>query len=86
MKEVWSFIRWQAARFKFTDWVWFLGCGFVGAGISASPERAQTFYLIGGGLMMLLVLKWFIWDTTRSQWERYKREKADLFKTIKEGK
>lgn len=86
MKEVWSFIRWQAARFKASDWIWFLGCGFVGAGISASPERSQTYFIIGGLLMGSLLLKWAIWDTTRSQWERYKREKADLFKTIKEGK
>lgn len=86
MKEVWAFLRWQAARFNTGDWIWFVGCGFIGAGISASPERAPTLYTIGGLVMASLFVKWFIWDTARSQWDRYKREKAELFNTIKEGK
>jgi ABC-type nickel/cobalt efflux system permease component RcnA len=87
MKEVIGFLRWQISKYKFSDWVWFVGCGLIGSGLAASEaETSKTMLIAGGALLLTLMLKWMIWDTTRSQWDRYKREKANLFKTIKEGK
>lgn len=90
MKEVWYFLKWKWAKYSFADKLWFGGAFLMGSATydmyvhpqDPIPLRAY----IGLGLWFCILLKWFIVDTTKEQWAKYKKEKADLLNTIKEGR
>lgn len=77
MKEVFNFIRWQFKKWKWSDYVWFLACGMVGAG---AAEQTIIFY-IGLSVAMAMAFGFLI----KIQWESYKRDRNKLFDTIKDS-
>lgn len=91
MKDVWSFIKWQWQRSSYTvtDKLWFLGGFFMGSAAYSAyfhPEEGTPVQLyIGVSCWIIVLLKWIIWDTTKHQWAKFQKEKAELFNTIKES-
>ena len=72
---------------SWTQRIYLLGAAFLGAAIGESdPNASKQLMMIGFGIWFAILLKWFVWDGTRSSWADYKKEKADLFETIKQGK
>lgn len=84
-KEIVNFVQWQWNKFEFWQKSFIFSSGFFGAAIVAEPP--YTFYL---SLVPMLVVgtfmtKWLIWDGIKNSWEKYKKEKSELFQTIKES-
>jgi hypothetical protein len=86
MKEIVNFIRWQWQRWQLWQKGYILGSAMLGAGVVA-PEP-YSFYLFAVPVIMLIVWtgKWWVWDSLKDSWAAYKKEKKQLFDTIREGK
>lgn len=86
MKEIVNFIRWQWQRWQLWQKGYILGAAMLGAGVVA-PEP-YSFYLFAVPAIMLVVWtgKWWVWDSLKDSWTSYKKEKKQLFDTIREGK
>jgi len=89
MKEVWLFLKWKWAKFTFADKCWFGGAFLVGSGTYEMWTHPQDpiplRVLVGFGLWFTVLTKWFIVDQIKDQWLKYKKEKSELFNTIKES-
>ncbi len=84
-KEVIGFIQWQWSKFEFWQRCFIFSSAFFGAALVA--EQPYSFYL---SLVPMVVIfsfmsKWLIWDGTKSAWNKYRKEKTELFQTIKES-
>lgn len=90
MKEVWYFLKWKWSKYTFTDKCWFIGAFFIGSAtydMYFHPEQGTPWQaVVGFGLWFTILLKWMFVDTIKEQWQRYKKEKAELLNTIKEGR
>ena len=76
MKEALNFIKWQISKWKWHDYLWFTGCGLVGAGFN-NPKLMVA----GVSIVFAMVLSYMV----KMQWQKYKEERNKLFKTIKES-
>lgn len=87
MKEVLYFIKWHWDKMSVSQRIWLLGCAFFGASIPAyidgdmSPWQSIIAFTIWG----VVFLKWFIWDTTKHSFQTFRKEKTNMFNTIKES-
>ena len=78
VKQILSFLRWQLARFKWDDYLWFIGCGMVGWGFSKNDLVMYLGIAIITGILLSSMIK--------SQWQRWKEERKELLETIKDSK
>ena len=88
MKEFLYFLKWHWDKWDWSQRIYLVGAGFFGAGLvdwyqtGQLPWQTQTAFAI----WISVLAKWFFWDSTIASWKTYKKEKADLFKTIEQGK
>lgn len=86
MKEFLHFLKWQWNKLVISQKFWLLGCAFFGAGITEylngnfKPWQAMVAFSIWG----IIFLKWFIWDTINHSFQEFRKEKTNMFNTIKE--
>lgn len=85
MKNILDFFKWQWGKFEFWQKCFVGSSFFFGAALAApSPYNLWLSYI-----PMIVVFgfltKWMIWDGTRSQWQKYQKEKQGLFDTIKDS-
>lgn len=87
LKEYYGFVKWTLRGWTTGQKFWLLGCAFLGASIG-EPDATISSYLlyIGLGIWFLVYINYVAFDIIRSQFARYKKEKAELFTTIDEGK
>lgn len=76
MKEFFKFIKWQVSKWKWHDYLWFLGCGLVGAGFH-NPQLLMA----GAIIVFTMIFSYMV----KTQWNRYKEERNKLFDTIKDS-
>lgn len=88
MKKFMAFLKWHYDSWSFSHKVYMLGAGFVGAGAADywRTNEMNTAIKIGFSLWLLVIAKWFLWDTTMYSWKQFEKERKDLFRTIDEGK
>lgn len=78
VKDIWSFIKWQVSRFKFDDYLWFIGFGLIGAGIADNKDLIYIgIFVVSTGMICSMV---------KSQWSRWKEERRELIEKIKGAK
>lgn len=75
MKEIFNFILWQLKKWKWTDYLWFTGCGMMGIGWQGN----EYVFIVGTTIVLIMMFGALI----SMQWERYKRDRNQLFDTIK---
>lgn len=83
MKEILNFLSWQWNQWEFWQKCFIVSSFFLGAGLAA-PEAVRS-YLIAIPLIVItaFLAKWLVWDVSKTQWEKYKKEKYELFDNIK---
>jgi hypothetical protein len=86
MKELINFIKWQWGKWEFWQKSFIFGSAFFGAGVTAEAPYSIYLFMIPSGIVIFWMTKWLVWDGTRTAWLSYKKEKANLFNTIKDGK
>ncbi len=83
MKEVWSFLSWQWTKWELWQKCWIVSSAFFGASLVADAPYNLYLSVIPMIVVCGTMIKWVIWDGSKSQWERYQREKQELLDTIK---
>ena len=63
-----------------------MGAAFAGAGLMAPRPYNIVMIAVPATMFFLAVGKWWIWDQAVESWNNYKKEKRELFETIREGK
>lgn len=88
MKEIFYFLKWHWDKWSWGQRAYIVAAGFFGAGIAEwiTTGQAPWQIYVAWIVMGTVLAKWLFWDTTIASWKTYKKEKADLFKTIEEGK
>ncbi len=76
--EIKDFLKWQVRRWTWDDYAWMFAAFCIGAGFA---DRGTIFYLGVGIILLMMIFTLVNW-----QWSSWKRERAELLKTIKEGK
>lgn len=87
LKEYWEFTKWTFRGWTTGQKLFLLGCGFLGAAFG-DPDPVNSKFLLytGLGIWAIAYSNYVVFDIIRSEFARYKKEKANLFTTIDEGK
>ena len=83
IKEILLFIKWQWRKWEFWQKCFIFGAFFFGMGLGL-PQPYRT-YGMAVPLIIFFVstFKWWIFDPMMESWRTYKKEKQNLFDTIK---
>lgn len=86
MKDILSFLKWRWRKYSISEKFYLLGCMFFGLALGdLDGEYSRLFLLTGIAIWALAMSKWLVWDSTKSSWEAYKKERRDLFDKIDKG-
>ena len=85
MKEVLLFVKWQWNKWEFWQKCFVVSSAFFGAGLTATPPYSHYLFAVPAIVVFGFMTKWMLWDGTKNAWDSYKKEKAELFDTIKKG-
>lgn len=85
MKEFGKFLVWQWRKWQLWQRWFILGMLLQLAGW-VSPDPWHTVLLFSGiGIVFAHMVKWWVWDTARESWARYKEDRNKLFGVIKDS-
>jgi hypothetical protein len=86
MKDFLLFVKWKYSKLEGWQKIYILNFFVMGfTAFRTDPVSTAIFYFTIF-LPFAFMCKWFLIDTTISSWHKFKREKAELFTTIKDGK
>ena len=87
VKQYWEFIKWHCRNWTPGQRWWMAACGLFGASLG-EPDKTISLYLLMGGIVICfgLFLKYVVFEIIASEYQKFKKERTDLFKTIDEGK
>lgn len=83
MKEVFLFIKWKWSKWETWQKWWIVAMFFLGAGIPLEGQARWAVWTFPFFVFFFYTFKWWFWDTVKSSWNDYKKEKSELFDTIK---
>lgn len=86
MKDVWLFIKWQYSKLEFWQKIYIVNFFLMGFTAFRTDDISKTIFYCTVLLPFVYMVKWFVIDTTIESWKRFKKNKSELFETIKEGK
>jgi len=88
MKKVFNFITWKWRQYDAWQKVWWFACFWLGAYITAEKgsTHEQVYMYLFAGLMAVVFLKWFVWDTVKSSWADYNKEQDRIVEIMRDGK
>lgn len=78
VKQVFSFLRWQVSRFKWSDYLWFSAW----VAVAADWETKGIVFFIGITAILTMTFGYLL----GVQWSRWKEERKQLLSTIKDSK
>ena len=85
MKEIFGFIAWQWRKWELWQRIFIVSMTvFVGAVFLPEP---YDIYVVSALMFATLgwTFKWAVWDNLKVSWQKYKQERNQLFKTIKDS-
>ena len=86
MKEQIGFIRWWCSKLEIWQWVLLASLVLnVGSLFAIGTEISSNMNLVGMILLLIVFFKWFVLDSFKSSWTRYKEQRNSLLTTIKES-
>ena len=86
MKEQIGFVRWWFSKLELWQWILLTSLVFnVGSLFTLGTEISSDMNLIGMVLLLIVFFKWFIVDTFKASWTRYKEQRNSLLTTIKDS-
>lgn len=81
--KIWAFLKWQWRKWEIWQ-RWFAFMAFL-FGVGAATSSLVGQIALGTALMIFFyfITKWWIVDPVRKSYEEFKKEKDNLFDTIK---
>lgn len=86
MKEQFRFVRWLFSGLELWQWVLLSSLLFnVGSLFALGTEISSGMNLVGMILLLIVFFKWFVLDSLKNSWTRYKEQRNTLLTTIKDS-
>jgi hypothetical protein len=86
MKEQIGFVRWWFSKLELWQWVLLASLFFnVGSLFAIGTKISSNMNLIGMILLLIVFFKWFVLDSVKDSWTRYKEQRNNLLTTIKDS-
>jgi hypothetical protein len=86
MKEQIGFIRWWFSKLEIWQWILLASLVFnVGSLFAIGTEISSGMNLVGMILLLIVFFKWFVLDSLKTSWTRYKEQRNTLLTTIKDS-
>ena len=86
MKEQIEFIRWWFSKLEIWQWILLASLVFnVGSLFAIGTEISSGMNLVGMILLLIVFFKWFVLDSLKTSWTRYKEQRNTLLTTIKDS-
>ena len=86
MKEQIGFVRWWFSKLELWQWILLASLLLnVGSLFAIGTEISSNMNLVGMILLLIVFFKWFVLDSLKTSWTRYKEQKNSLLTTIKES-
>ena len=83
MKEFLRFIIWQWNKSEFWQKVFIIITIFTILSIAVPPPYSTYIVMASLSVVYCFICKWWIWDRLILAYKEFKKEKLDLFETIK---
>lgn len=85
--EFFRFLKWHWDSWSVSHRFYMLGAFFVGCGIKDSIQGngPNIMMQIGFAIWLAIFVKWFVWDSFKSSWAKYRQHRNELLTTIKES-
>jgi hypothetical protein len=80
--EIVNFIKWQWRRFEFWQKTFIFSAVLM---IISLMSDNITLLIVGAWIPFIWMFKWWIWDVARENYQKFKDEKKNFFKDIKES-
>jgi len=85
MKDVWLFVKWQYSKLEFWQKIFIVNFFLMGFTAARTDEVSRYIFIFTIMVPFLYMTKWFLIDSIRASWKKFKEQKANLFNTIKEA-
>lgn len=87
IRKYWEFVKWAVRSWSVSQWLWLVACFLFGASVSEKDPQVSL-YMLGAGITILvgLFLRHVAFEILASAYQKFKKERTDLFKTIDEGR
>ena len=86
MKEQFRFVRWLFSGLELWQWVLLSSLLFnVGSLFALGSAISSGMNLVGMILLLIVFFKWFVLDSLKNSWTRYKEQRNTLLTTIKDS-
>ena len=85
MKEIVGFVQWQWRRWELWQKLFIVGLSGIMSAVLL-PNPYDTYMVLGvTGVTLVWTFKWAVWDNVQASWLKYREERNQLFKTIKDS-
>ena len=83
--KILAFIKWHYNKLDIWEKIWYFSVACFGWWLAAPKDSdSERIAQVLGALSFLVVFsKWFIYDTVKYSYEKFLKERQDLFDTIK---
>jgi hypothetical protein len=81
--DFFRFIRWHWRNYETWQKWWLFAFFMLGVGLGRDEPSRYYFWSVAICIFLFYTGKWWIWDATKNSWQKYQKEKQDLFETIK---
>lgn len=81
--EILRWIRWQWRQWEFWQKTFVIGMFFMGMSVGAPSPLGLYFAGVGIIIFFSWSFKWFVIDPIKESYTKYKRQRDELFQTIK---
>lgn len=85
MKNFFNFITWGWKKLEVWQKLYVFAMILQIVGWISPNPYSIVFISIGLGIILSTMIKWFIWDSIKTSWKNYNKEKSQLFDTIKQS-
>ena len=84
MKNIFGFFAWQWGRLETWHKIYLAAVATVLLSVALDKPYNTYASYAGAGVMVLVALKWFVWDIVGDSYRNYRREKEKIFDIIKD--
>lgn len=81
--EIFRWIRWQWRQWEMWQKAFVMAMVFLGMALTGPSPLDLYFAAVGIIIVFGFTFKWFVYDVVKDSYTKYKRQRDELFNTIK---
>ena len=85
MKEFFKFLQWRWKTWQTWQSLFVLAMLLQIVALFIPVMICQAIWILGFSVPAFFLIKWFIWETAKESWHKYKEDRNQLLTTIKDS-